>query len=92
MMEMAESGFEAQPYANWMIDKVVTIDGGVGITLGRLVGRVTLARRMPVMARQALGEELPWMVVPIRSRTDEEGILVLKFWDWVATRWMDIAQ
>jgi hypothetical protein len=92
MMEMAESCFKAQPYANWMIDRVVTISGGVGITLGKITGRVTLACRISGMAREALEEGLPWMGVPIRSRTDEEGILLLKFWDWVATEWMNITQ
>jgi hypothetical protein len=87
MIEMAESPFKAQPYANWMIDKIWNIADGMGANLGKLVGRFMLAFSTSSMANDALEEGWPNMTVEIRSRTDEEGKWALEFLDWLASIW-----
>ncbi|MBW8003091.1 MAG: hypothetical protein FVQ80_13910 [Planctomycetes bacterium] len=89
MIEMAESPFKAQPYANYMIDTIWTLSDGMGSNLGKFVGRFTLAFKTSSMARSALQEVPPWdeMGIEIRSRTDEEGKWALEFLDDVAGIW-----
>jgi len=91
MIEMAESAFKAQPYANWMIDKVMTIADGMGADLGKLIGRFTLAFSSSSMARASLDEGSETMGIEIRSLASEEGKWALEFADDVAGIWKKLA-
>jgi hypothetical protein len=91
MIEMSESAYKAQPYANWMIDKIWTIADGWGANIGRLVGRFTLAFSISNMANESLREGWSDMHVEIRSSSNEEMKWALEFLDTIVDKWKTLA-
>ncbi len=87
MIEMEEAPFKAQPYANWMIDKVWTLADGMGSSLGKLIGGFKLAFDTSRMASVALKDGQDELTIVIKSRTDEGGIWALEFLDRLANIW-----
>lgn len=88
MIEMSESCFKAQPYANWVIDEVWTLADGMGSSLGKVIAQVWMACRLSAMANDDLGDpNVDEMWVHVESRSDEAGKWALEFEDKIAGIW-----